>query len=139
MKTLDFLYSNKKLNLYIFRRLEFKTLQYFISFKGISFKLSIYRKRYLKEKLIGWIRFLQFWPVYFIVWSRDCDCYETTHTEKFPTYYHAYKSMMEMAESAEGPFSFIRVSKKEYLEHMPEHRDHIMEAFENGNGNKVII
>jgi hypothetical protein len=44
-------------------------------------------------------------------------------------------------EWAEGPMSFTIISKDEYEEEkgVTHHRDRVMEAFENGNGNSIYV
>ena len=83
------------------------------------------------------VRLLQFWPVYAVSWGRDCDCVEWTANHKFPTYWHYTKACEEMAANAEGPCSMWIVSKDQYLSFAPEHRDRVMEAFENGRNYSV--
>lgn len=69
-----------------------------------------------------------------IVWSRDCDMCEGTSVRKIPATliaYHAF--MLEQDEWAEGPYSVSIVTEEKAKAHVPEFRDRILEAFENGS------
>ena len=84
-----------------------------------------------KRKLIHLLRFLQVWPIYFKVWSRDCDCCETTEVYKFWSFWQANKAIEASYLDAEGPVRWSRISKKEYVEHKSTFRDRVLEAYEN--------
>ena len=112
---------------------------------GISFfkykrlyNLSLIRRK-VKESIIFYLRFLQLWPVYYEIFSRDCDCCETTTYIKYPCYLLAYRDMIHCYDNAEGIMYFTAISKKTYLNSVSSTRDRILEAYENGNGNHVIL
>jgi len=83
-----------------------------------------------------------FWenkPVYAIVWSRDCDCCESTYAFHWESE-KAYQTWLEDFYSyCEGPFTVSRCSKEEYEEFEGYERDRVLEAFENGNLTGVCI
>lgn len=69
---------------------------------------------------------------YFQIWSRDCDMCESTRTTKVRSV-KAYKKLIhDLAEGAEGPVSCNLISKEEWKDFQPTHRDRVMENFENG-------
>ena len=85
-------------------------------------------------------RFLQFWPCYFESFSRDCDLCESTRRHRFWCYWIGYRKLMSYShEYTEGPFHFRQISRREYLDFRPHWRDRIGEAFDDGNGTKVIL
>ena len=109
-----------------------------------SFKMYTFTKpsailRRCGETLKHWLRFLQVWPVYMTQFSRDCDNCEATYRHRFPTWFHASRYIEEAYADAEGLTVFYEVSRKEYEEFESEFRDRNLEAFENGNGTRVII
>lgn len=95
--------------------------------------------RSLKISLMHRLMYLRIWPVYIEFWSRDCDCAESTQAYRFPTYWHVIKFVEEYAEWAEGPFAWHMISRRDYSSHKGEFRDRALEAFENGNGTRIII
>jgi len=69
-----------------------------------------------------------------IIWSRDCDCVESTYATTIPaTLTHYTNFCTKEYEYAEGAMSINIVTEKEYQEFQPYQRDRILEAFENGN------
>ncbi len=77
--------------------------------------------------------------IHCIVWQQDCDLYESTAAHRFDSY-DDYTSFVDcLQDNAEGPYSLSIVSKEEYEDFSPSFRDRIMEAFENGNGTRVIV
>lgn len=86
------------------------------------------------------IRYLQIWPVYFEIFSRDCDLCERTQARKYWCYWVAMRDLYEEADGwDEGPFNFRQISKREYLNFEPTFRDRIGEAFDDGKGTRVIL
>lgn len=93
-----------------------------------------------KLKLISAARHFQLWPVYFVVFRRDCDCHESTTLRKYPFYSLALRSLLAEAEDwTEGPFNFWQISRKEAKAFKNSSRDRILEAFEDGRGSHTII
>lgn len=80
------------------------------------------------------VSYLRFWPTYYEVWQRDCDCYEWSYTVCFPTRWHEVKHREDAYSNAEGPVSFYKLTRKEYKEYIaPNGRDRVLEAFEDGH------
>ena len=79
--------------------------------------------------------------IYLLCTGRDCDCVDFGRVSKHETQEDADKYIDEAYEWADGPMRFREITKEQYENHDSKayHRDHIMEAYENGNGNKIII
>ena len=77
--------------------------------------------------------------IYYVQWSRDCDMFESTNA----SICYGRKAYIKMQEDAcdwaEGPMSWNEISKEEYEEFQPDHRDRVMEAYENGNGKSIWV
>lgn len=71
--------------------------------------------------------------IHVIKWERDCDCAEWTSSHKFKSREEFEKFCDSRYANAEGPVSISVVSKKQYKQFVPEERDRVLEAFENGN------
>lgn len=84
------------------------------------------------------------------VWQRDCDMVEgiDVHTFKLPEY--DFDATVEQIHElwnrtydwAEGPVSIWIMSEEEYTEYRENYdgpRDRITEAWENGDGTKVLL
>jgi hypothetical protein len=83
-----------------------------------------------------------FWkPIYYTVWSRDCDMCESTNSGIVYGGEKWWKKMLEEAgEWADGPMHFDKISKGEYENFVaPRVRDRILEAYENGNGSSIYV
>ena len=78
-------------------------------------------------------------PVYAIVWSRDCDCCEATHAQRWGSERQFQNWRERFYEGLEGPGSVTRCSKEEYKEFEASTRDLALEAFEDGRGSHVLI
>jgi hypothetical protein len=92
-----------------------------------------------KRRVFFYACFLQVWPVYFEVWSRDCDLCESTSCYRFPTFWHAHRYFRGALDHAEGPMHWHQVSRKAYKNFNPTFRDRVLEAFEDGRGTHTII
>jgi len=111
-----------------------------VSKKKLVLCKSVKSFRYYRKLIDNAVRYLQLWPVYFEVFQRDCDLSESTRAVKFLTYFSAMKRLGEaQREWDEGPFYFHQISKKEFEEFQPTSRDRIAEAFDNGNGTRVVL
>jgi hypothetical protein len=76
---------------------------------------------------------------YAACWSRDCDMYERSWASEYKNRW-AYKyTVMHFMDDAEGAGGIHPISKQEYDEFEPSHRDRVMEAFENGNGRSIYV
>ncbi len=64
------------------------------------------------------------------VWSRDCDCVESTHVSKYTSLEELDQSQQDAAEWADGPMTWTYVSPLE-ADAEPTQRDRVMEAYEN--------
>ena len=82
-------------------------------------------------------------PVYTVVETTDCDMCTSTSFVKYENgfEYIAYQEDESNFEWLEGPYSENFISEEEYLEYQGQSftRDRIMEAYENGNGNSVVV
>lgn len=112
---------------------------------GDKFFMRIFPKpqtvlRAIRFRLTYWACFLQLWPVYFVVFRRDCDMHESTRCRRYPCFAVAMWHLRREAEDwTEGPFNFYQVSRKEAREFKDETRDRILEAFEDGRGSHTVI
>jgi len=98
---------------------------------------NIFRKIHRKTKLFIDQTFKE--HIYITCWSRDCDMFEST-TASVCYGRKAFEKIKEEAyEWAEGPVSWEEISKEEYEDFQPYHRDRIMEAYENGNGTSIYV
>lgn len=72
------------------------------------------------------------------IWSRDCDCVETTRLAYIPATPQAYDNYVarECAD-AEGPVSVRILTLEEAAEFEPMTRDRILEAFEEGHSWRI--
>ncbi|MDD4972043.1 MAG: hypothetical protein PHT07_21665 [Paludibacter sp.] len=77
--------------------------------------------------------------VYGIRFSRDCDMYESNWRVSFKNWFDYQYALMHMYDDAEGSQSITVITKSEYDEFQPSHRDRIMEAYENGNGSSIYV
>lgn len=68
------------------------------------------------------------WPVYYWHIERDCDHYWVERPVAYPNGWTAWKSMNNAYDNAEGPCSFTRLTKAEYLEAEGSCRDAAAEA-----------
>ena len=113
--------------------------------KQIFYRLKN-KYRFLPKRLI---KKLKFWykynvlrsPVYYFYSSTDCDCVTVSGYGKAKNLKRYYKGMESLYENAEGATSMNIVPKNEWEHHGEERqiRDHIMEAYENGNGRSIIV
>lgn len=78
-------------------------------------------------------------PIYVVVWSRDCDMFESTTARKFYSRWEYRNAEMHMIEWSEGPCSMNEITKQEYNEFKSTFRDRAFEAYEDGRGSNVII
>lgn len=76
----------------------------------------VFNKNYFKK----FINYLKIWPCYFEAYGHDCDHTRFRDIYKFPTMYHAMKSYDVMRSEAEGPFYWLRISRKEYKQFIKE-------------------
>ena len=111
------------------------------------FQAPYYRARrkiyYAKENFLDWYVFeYKDAGVYYYYSSTDCDLctregYNRVRSQK------AYeRERLNMYECAEGPTTIKKCARGDYFQYFREGgtvTDHILEAFENGDGNKVII
>lgn len=94
----------------------------------------------LKARVRFLASFLQVWPVYFEVFSRDCDLCESTRLVKAPCFFIGYRELRRAAEDwTEGPFHFHQLTRAEAKAFRPHWRDRIGEAFDDGKGTQVIL
>ena len=79
--------------------------------------------------------------VYVQIWGRDCDMVESKRVTKIPAgFYHYRKLYNREYDNAEGPCSVCLISKED-AEDIGDgfYRDHIAEAFDNGNATSVCL
>ena len=79
--------------------------------------------------------------VYVQIWGRDCDMVESERVTKIPAgFYHYRKLYYREYNNAEGPCSVCLISKED-AEDIGDgfYRDHIAEAFDNGNATSVCL
>lgn len=94
----------------------------------------------VRRRLEHALLFLQLWPVYFEVFSRDCDLVESTRLVKAPCFFIGYRELRKAAEEwTEGPFGFRQLSRAEAKAFRPHWRDRIGEAFDDGNHTRIIL
>jgi len=158
--------KNKRFGL-IFRAVELKNRSYFFflsiilfsnEYEGVLYEFDphslkpttwYYRFKYqvwpkARKNLIHRFRMLfDKSTVYVSIWTRDCDMVEGTYTQEFESYrdYYNYFSDYDNC-SFEGPTEVTIISKDEYdelNENPPKSRDRVMEAYENGRGNSIIL
>ena len=82
--------------------------------------------------------------IYYECFSRDCDMCESHSYNEFEGSKKQFDKMVEKAyEGAEGAMWFKEITKEEYdaidSDDMTSTRDRVMEAYENGNGNSIIV
>lgn len=83
--------------------------------------------------------------IFIEVWSRDCDMCESSRVYKFQSVKKYNQYLNRIGEWAEGPVSVRLVSKDQYDAYAKPNntlgrvRDRIMEAYENGNGNSILV
>lgn len=79
--------------------------------------------------------------VYVQIWGRDCDMVESERVTKIPAgFYHYRKLYNREYDNAEGPCSVCLISKED-ADDIGDgfYRDHIAEAFDNGNATSVCL
>ena len=87
-------------------------------------------------------RLLKTWEtVYFYQFSRDCDMCESGGYYFADNYAAFLKAEENMYEWAEGTCYMNEVGKQEFDAHNEEkyHRDRVLKAYENGNGNSIYV
>ena len=77
--------------------------------------------------------------IYVIYWSRDCDMYESTVALMFYSLREYLEYQDDAARDAEGPYSFSEITRQQYQEFTPSHRDRAFEAYENGRGRSIYV
>ena len=119
--------------------------------KPLTLKQRKYRlKRWIgkKERVFDhwWRMRFDKEPVYYILSSTDCDCVEVTSYGSSESYKEHYEWMNDESEWewVEGRTAIDIISEEQWLYEVREYgqsssRDRIMEAYENGRGNSVII
>jgi len=113
-------------------------------YRSLKWKLTR-RLQNLEERFVHWYRYnFDDKPVYYTVCSIDCDCVEMFWYGKCEDYREYYDWMNDSGEWdwVEGRTHVSIVSEEEYLDNIDEPRktfDHIMNAFEDGRGNNVIL
>lgn len=82
-------------------------------------------------------------PYYYAYSHTDCDLVWVEKVGKFSNYREAYdyQNNLENYDWLEGAYSEWEISEGEYLDRLGSEyqRDYITEAWENGNGSKVIV
>tara|TARA_Y100001937_G_C6932112_1_gene246489 strand:+ start:52 stop:522 length:471 start_codon:yes stop_codon:yes gene_type:complete len=79
------------------------------------------------------------------IWGMSCDLVESTSVHEIPSgYYHFKKLQDEVRDNAEGRCSVRLISSDEakffeMYEKDNSYKDHIAEAFDNGNGTRVLL
>ena len=79
--------------------------------------------------------------VYVQIWGRDCDMVESERVTKIPAGFYHYRKLYDREyDNAEGPCSVCLISKED-AEDIGDgfYRDHIAEAFDNGNATSVCL
>ena len=79
--------------------------------------------------------------VYVQIWGRDCDMVESVRVTKIPAGFYHYRKLYDREyDNAEGPCSVCLISKED-AEDIGDgfYRDHIAEAFDNGNATSVCL
>ena len=79
--------------------------------------------------------------VYVQIWGRDCDMVESERVTKIPAGFYHYRKLYDREyNNAEGPCSVCLISKED-AEDIGDgfYRDHIAEAFDNGNATSVCL
>lgn len=96
--------------------------------------------RRFKSRCLNNLRiWLDYRTQYAIFSGRDCDCVSYSYPVKASSYRALYAEFLEASSDIEGPQGFSFITKAEYQQAEPQSQDHILEAFENGDGCKVII
>ena len=75
------------------------------------------------------------------IWGRDCDMVESERVTKIPAGFYHYRKLYDREyNNAEGPCS-VRLISKEDADDIGDgfYRDHIAEAFDNGNATSVCL
>jgi len=79
--------------------------------------------------------------VYVQIWGRDCDMVESERVTKIPAGFYHYRKIYDREyNNAEGPCSVCLISKED-ADDIGDgfYRDHIAEAFDNGNATSVCL
>jgi len=79
--------------------------------------------------------------VYVQIWGRDCDMVESERVTKIPAGFYHYRKLYDREyNNAEGPCSVCLISKED-ADDIGDgfYRDHIAEAFDNGNATSVCL
>jgi hypothetical protein len=93
----------------------------------------------LSEMLMKLLYNLPGRKVYAARFSRDCDMFERTWAQEYPNIWAFKLAVRHVYDDAEGEQPITRITKKEYDEFEPSHRDRVMEAYENGRGNSIYV
>ena len=75
------------------------------------------------------------------IWGRDCDMVESERVTKIPAGFYHYRKLYDREyNNAEGPCSVCLISKED-ADDIGDgfYRDHIAEAFDNGNATSVCL
>lgn len=113
-------------------------------FKKARYNLKYWWRKTKENAVHQWRMRFDKKPVYYSVWSRDCDMCESTDFCKHDTYadYHNMLNDPEFYGSFEGATSIDIISKERYDDNCNKPRivrDRVMEAFENGNGTSFYV
>ena len=75
------------------------------------------------------------------IWGRDCDMVESERVTRIPAGFYHYRKLYDREyNNAEGPCSVCLISKED-ADDIGDgfYRDHIAEAFDNGNATSVCL
>lgn len=136
-------YHDRLIALYVFKFAFIIYIDKVLNTRALRYRMSQY---FLKRinKARHWYRYnFDRSPYYYAYSSVDCDLVESSGVGRFNSYKEAYnyQSNPDNYDWLEGPYSEWEISKEEYLQSkgIAHQRDYIMEAYENGNGRKVLI
>lgn len=108
------------------------------------YKLALKLRRF-EKKFIHWYKMnFDDDPIYYCITSIDCDCVEMSWVGKSDDYRAHFQWLNDDSgwDWVEGRTSVDIISEEEYLQEVNEPvkiYDHIMAAYENGNGRNIII
>lgn len=93
----------------------------------IRYKRRVFDLRDLWPRIKGRVKHWKFrltpWPVYLCWDSTDCDHFRAVYARRYPNGWTACRAIDAEYEDAEGPTYWHRMTKREYDEFKPWHRD----------------
>ena len=115
-----------------------------VSIKRSYYSLKTRLKKIRKQIIHNYKMRFDNTPIYYSLFSRDCDMCESTSYGKSNSYREHYNWLndAEQWDWVEGATSVDEISRDEYLHYADEPivvRDRIMEAFENGRGSSFYV